>query len=207
MTPWNDFQRDILVEVPGCPDPVIERALLRTAQEFFEVTSLWTVWLDNSMTLPGVVDYDIELPTDAELVRIERATLDGRPIDITTPESLPDDWKTYEGSGLSDCIFTRDLFTLTVLPRARASLLLRVEAVLRPSDKAQGIEDFLFRRFNAAIALGAKARLMSMANTPWSQPNEGARFEAMFREEMNSLHFRRMRGFSSARPRRPIQNF
>ena len=207
ITPWSQFFRDILPEVPGCPDPVIEHALLRAAQEFFERTALWTAWLDNTMTLPGIVDYDIELPKDAELVRIERATLDGRDIDITTPESLPSDWQTYQGAGLSDCIFTRDLFTLTVLPRARARSLLRVEAIVKPSDKATGVEDFLFRRFNETIAIGAKSRLMLMADKPWSKPNEGLRFEAMFNAEVQSLHFRRLRGFSSARPRRAIKTF
>jgi hypothetical protein len=207
ITPWSQFFRDILPETPGCPDPVIEHALLRAAQEFFERTALWTVWLDNVRTIPSVQDYDIELEPNSELVRLVRATLDGRDIDITTPEALPSDWQTYQGAGLSECIFTRDLFTITVLPRASRALLLRVEAVLKPSDKATGIEDYLFRRFNEAIANGAKGRLLLMANKPWTSQNEGLRFEGLFKSEMRSLHFRRMRAFSSARPRRPVQTF
>lgn len=206
MKAWDQFLRDIRLDVPGCPEPVAEHAALRAAQEFFERTGAWKVWLEPIRTQPGVMEYDIELERGSELVRIERATLAGRPADITTPDALPDDWKTSQ-AGISDCICTSDRKTLIVLPVPTAVVVLQVEATLKPSNRAEGIEDYLYDLYVESIAFGAKARLMQQPAKPYSNPALAGVYEGRFISAMATLGIQKMRGFSSANRRSRIKTF
>ena len=126
MKTWEQFFPDLLPEVTGCPEPVAEHALLRAAQEFFETTKVWRVWTDDIATVVDVIDYDINLPTKSELVRLERATLDGHAILITTADELPIEW-TSNNACVRTCIHTIDRRTVTLLPKPSAAGVLKIE--------------------------------------------------------------------------------
>lgn len=206
MKVWSQFFSDILIDVPGCPDPTVERGLLRAAQAFCIGTQVWKLWLENITTQANVTEYDFELEPKSELVKLERATLDGRSLLITTPQSLPDDWRT-NSAGLADCIFTSDRKTLTLLPTKVAGLVLRVEAVLKPSNSATGVEDFIFDQYGEVIAMGALARLLQQSNTPYSNPAKGLALDERFKESIAAVGFQHWRAFSSARPRSRLSTF
>lgn len=205
MKAWSQFFRDVLPDVMGCPEPSMELALLRAAREFFAGAHVWTVWLDNTMKIAGITEYDIELERNCELVKVLRATLGDRRIDITTPDSLPDDWQ-INPTARAECIFTSDGKTITLLP-SNATGLLRVQAVLKPSNAAVGIEDYLFDRYVEPIATGAKARLMLQPGKPYSNPAYGSVLDGQFRDAISGILIQRFRAFSKAFPRARIQTY
>lgn len=205
MKAWSQFFPDVLPEVPGCPDPMLERALLRSAQDFCAGAHVWRVWLDTITTIASVTEYDIELAAHSELVKLERAAMDGRPLPVITPEMLPDDWHT--SASARNGVFTHDRKTLTLTTSPAAGLALRVEATLKPSNNATGVEDFLFDQYVDQIAMGALARLMQKSAMPWSNPAKGLELERQFEQAIAGINFQRWRAFSSALPRAAARTF
>lgn len=205
MKTWDQFLRDVLPDVPGCPEPVAEHAIMRAAQEFCAGAMVWTVWLDNVTTRADATEYDIELEPASDLAQLMRATLDGRDIDITTAASLPSDWKTNT-AGISTCLHTQDRKTMILLPAQAAGMILRVEAALKPADDAQGVEDHVFE-YVETIAMGAKARLMKQADKPYTNPTLALVHESDFKLAINRVGLKAMRGFSGAMPRGRAKTF
>lgn len=152
MKPWSDFFPDVLPSIePGLPDPMVERQVRRAAQEFCRRTRAWFVSLDAVRTIAGQKSYDIEFPGQAELVRIERATLAGNRLAI---------WRDDE-DGVGQYVFTDDGKTihLNIEPEDGADLVLNVS--LKPSDTSTGVEDAIFDRYSDLIAMEAISRLAS----------------------------------------------
>jgi hypothetical protein len=203
---WADFLPDVLVHVPGCPDPVAEHALLRAAQEFFETTRLWMEWLREQYTVAGLMDYPRVLPNQADLVRLERATLNGRQIEVRSEEDLPADWQTYPQTVCTG-VHTTDRETLYLVPSTQDGQVLLVQASLKPSDDATGVEDHLFAHHAKHIACGAVAALKYHAEKTYSDPANAIVYRAKFEDAMNTVEFQRRRGYTSARPRRQIKTF
>ena len=206
MKAWSQFFPDILAEVPGCPDSMLERALLRASQEFCAGTMAWKVWLSDTVTVLNTVEYDIEFESNSELIRLERATLDGRPLQMATADDLPNDWMTNSAS-IAPCVFTNDRKTLALLPPPAANLVLRVEASLKPANNAAGVEDFLFDNYVDTIAMGAMAKLMQKSNVPFSNPAKGMELDRQFTYELARIGFQKDRGFSSHMSRAKVRTF
>lgn len=206
MKAWSEFLKDVLVHVPGCPEPVAEHAIKRAAQEYFETTRVWKCWLIDITTSDSATDYPMFLPSKTELVRLERATLNGRPIRVRSEEQLPAEWRTYTQS-IEDGVHTSDLRTLILLPAQAAGLVLKVEASIRPDQSATGVEDQFFGRAVLPIAMGAVAALKEHQDKTYSDPNGALTWHAKFLGAMGVEDLQRMRGYSSMRPRRRIQTF
>lgn len=206
MKAWSSFYPDVLPEVPGFVIPLVDIALRRAAQEFFATTGAWRLWLDDVTTEEDRTEYDIELEANSELVKLLRATLEGRPIRTVLEDELPADWKTTT-AGMADCVFTQDQRNLVLLPAQEADLVLKVEATLRPSDAATGIQDAYFAQYSRDIANGALAYLLAQLHKPYSNPAQAQRYQVLFDGAMAVADLRRMRGHSGAMPRARVQYF
>lgn len=200
MKTWDKFFLDVMPDVPGCPEPIAEHAIKRAAQEFFESTRVWRVWMDDITTALNNSEYDIGLPRNSELVRIERATLAGREIELATADCLPADWKT-NSSSLPASIHTVDRKTVTLLPAPKAISVMLIEVTLKPGSSAAGIDDFLFDQYAETIAIGAKARLMKQPGKPYTNLNDAMLLAAEFKQAMATIGVVEMRGSSSHRAR------
>lgn len=147
MKPWSAFLRDVRPSAPSTPEPVLEHAILRAAQDFCQRTRAWVVELDPTTTSVNMAEYDIELPTGSELVRIESATLNGHPYSV---------WKRGDRSR-SRYVFTPDGRTLRFSEPMAEGQSLVLTCSLKPGEGAKGIDDIVFARYVAVIALGAVA--------------------------------------------------
>jgi hypothetical protein len=203
---WAQFLPDVLVHVPGCPDPVAEHALLRAAQEFFETTRVWKLWLTDTLTVADQTEYFLFLEPKSELVRLERATLAGRTIVVRSEDELPADWMTSPQC-VETGVHTPDQKALILLPAQAADQVLKVEASIKPANDATGIEDYLFDQYVKQIAAGAVAALKEHAEKTYTDPVGASTWRSTFNGHMVGTEFRRHRGFSSARPRRQIKTF
>lgn len=205
MKSWDSFYPDVLPSVIGCPDQVMNQALLRAAQEFFRRTNVWTLWLDTIRTAAHA-EYDIPLESKTELVKLQRATLQGRPLTVTTPEALPADWQTSP-SGLRSCVFTRDRKVLTLLPITSTNEFLRIEASLQPSNSATGISDEFFDLYVEAIAHGALARIQRLPSAGFYNLQAAMDSDQLFKQAIGTVAIQQFRAFSSAAPRQKIKTF
>jgi hypothetical protein len=211
MKAWDQFLKDVRPFVPGCPEVVAEHAVLRAAQEFFEATRVWKTWLpdmDTSLDASGtgVMEYPLLLEANSELVRIECATLEGRELPVLSEDELPIDWKTYP-SQAPDSIHTTDRETLVLLPPPADAQTLKVQVSLKPAESATGIENHLFDQYVKKIAAGAVAILKEHEKASYSDPAGAQVWRGKFEGFIAEVDFQRFRGFSSARPRRPIKTF
>lgn len=205
MKAWSAFYADVLPSVIGCPSPVMDHNLRRAAQDFFQRCHVWTQWLDTLKTA-GVAEYDIPLESQSELVKLQRATLNGRQIAVHTPESLPADWQTSPNSVRSG-LFTRDLKTLVLFPPTSRAEVLRIEATLKPANDAAGVRDDFYDLYVEVIANGAKARIKRLSGTDFYNPAQAQECDEMVKEAIGRLSIQRFRAFSSAAPRQKIKTF
>jgi hypothetical protein len=210
MKTWDQFYRDVLPHVPGCPEPMADHALLRTAQQFFTTTRVNQVTFDPITIRPNLTSYDMPLPPKVEIVRLEHALLNGREIAITTAESMPLDWRTTQ-QGIEDCVFTEDRRSVTVLPLRPSmdpgSYILILLASMRPSDKADGIDDKFFALYSEIIAGGALARLMAQPKKSYTDQGEAQILRDKFVNAMSVTSIKRWRGFSKQMPRAPFKTY
>jgi hypothetical protein len=160
MAVWSDFHPHALVFVPGCPDPLLEQELRGAAIEFFRRTRAWRQWLDEITTTAGVRQYPIVLPSGSEIVRIEQATADDRPIEVQIHHAQRADPAAVQSSDYA--LASDDRRTLTILRDVAAGTRLRLQAALMPSLTAAGIPDDLFAQHVDAIVAGARYRLKRM---------------------------------------------
>ena len=202
MKTWDKFLKDVLPKVSGCPEVLAEHAIKRAAQEFFDTTRVWRLWLPAITTADQITDYALPLESRAELVRLETATLDGCEINVLAAEDLPRDWKTYPDT-MAACVHTTDRKTIVLLPRPAADRTLLVEASMRPAEDSLGIEDDLFSLFVLPIAHGAIAILKEDIGTSYADAGGATYWRGQFNDAMVSHEFRRSQGYSSQRrPRR-----
>jgi hypothetical protein len=213
MKNWDNFYRDIMPHVTGCPEPMADFAILRAAQEFFKTTKVQKVQLDPITVRPDLIQYDIPLPPRVTIVQLESASTNGLDTTITTREALQrlfPDWQS-QPQGIDDCIFTVDRKTIFVLPLKPAlvvnSTKLVITASLSPSEKAEGIEDEFFELYNEIIANGALGRLMSQPKKPYSDPAEGMRLNDKFQHDMSVVCLKLFRGNSKTLPRRQYKTY
>ncbi len=206
MKTWDQFLKDVLPHVPGCPEPAAEHAILRAAQEFFGTARVWRAWLPEITTVADQTEYFLMLEAKTELVRLERATLDTRPLRVWTEETLPCDWKVYP-QGADEGVFTPDGRSLFLLPGQLADKALAVEASMKPSNSAVGVEDRFFDRYAAQIATGAVAALKAHADKSYTDLTGAAVWRGTFESLMGTTDLQRARGISSARPRPRVRTF
>lgn len=196
MKAFDLFFPDVLPDAPGVTEPIAEHALLRAAQRFCQLTRAWRVVLDPTTTIAGIDEYDLELPRDTELVRIESAKLGGNDVEVATKDNA---------SRLREYVFCPDGQLLYVNPVPAGSTVIQITATLMPGNGAIGIEDFLYDRYVSVIAAGAVAKLMQQPMKPYSSA-EGiprwAAFEARCASIRNSL----WRGLANNSPR-AVANF
>lgn len=180
MKTWDRFLKDVRPWAPGTPAPVAEHAVLRAAQDFFEMTRAWVMELDAITTEEGVLSYDIELPKNTEIVRIESATVGTEGIPVW--RSGPNRHRRY--------VSTRDRSTVQFSQPPAAGAELVLTCSVRPGESAIGIEDHLFAAYARDIAKGAVAEVLNDA---------GRRL--MFEDRCSTIAYQVWKGSSSATPR------
>lgn len=181
MTPWESFYPDVLPYVPkGTPDPLVTWQLRRAAQSFCRSTRAWRTTLDAVSTAAGQLEYDIEFPPGAELVRVESASLGDQPLTV---------WRSI-ADGQGQFVATRDGKTAVLSQQVAEGLPLVLTVTLTPSDTASGIESDIFDRYSELIANEALARITG----------DGARHER-FLSDCATLRVDLWRGTAATQPR------
>ncbi len=140
-------------------------------------------------------------PDTAAIHEIEFAEINGRkltPVQFSTIDGT--------GAGQADYITQTAPGEVRVVPFEPGTL--KVSVFLKPLtasqygtdaarplfDRYNVVPDFLVDMHGHTIAAGALAKLLSIRNEPWSDAKEALRYEARFREKLDSAFRWNMRG-------------
>lgn len=182
LTAFHPF---VATEVIGCPDPTINQALLLTAIEFCRETKAWTEIQEPIPLEGGAFEYEMDAPTGALVQTVRDVWIGSRrltPITMAGLQNVMPDWATAQGSEPSHYSMAGELPLLRVypIPANTTGQALVVRASYVPKTNATTLPDFLGQRHIEGVASGAKARLMAMPGTPWSNPELASYYRAMY---------------------------
>lgn len=179
MATWDLWFPDVVIHAMAAPDPLVRQALCRASREFFRKSRAWAEWLEANQTMAGTsVEYDFELPSQSELLTIERATLDGNPLGVDSFRQRASDW-TQEVPG-DKALVSRDLVSFYLAGEYAAGSTVQAFVTLIPTLTATGIPDHLANRHMEAIAEGAKAILLMTPDTAFYKPDLAGVARSMF---------------------------
>jgi len=199
MALWSEFHPHLFVSVMGCSIPLADHEIRNAAIDFLTRTRAWCVWLDPITTVADVREYDFELPSNSDVVRVERATVGGNPVTVSSyRSSITNPATSASGSGE---LYTVDTKTFVLTDSYSAGQSLEIQASLRPSRTATGIENFLFDQFYLNILEGAKARLLSLSGTPFYNPQLAQDCKVAFEDAIVNKKLHDWRGNTATRRR------
>lgn len=203
MKLWSEFMPEVLTYAVGCPTPLAEAKLRQAAIEFFARTRAWVEWLDPATSIAGLVEYDFDIPTGSDVARVERATLDGEPIEIVSYRSADHDWSRVDlpNQGL----VSRDLTTFRLGTAVVAGLALQVQVTLTPSRTSVGIPDDLYDKYVDDIVHGARYRVLMTPDTPFYKPDLAGIEKSLFDAAVDVNAVAAWRGFTANTPRASVK--
>lgn len=146
MLPWNDdlFLNEMRPYLPGCPVPVMARAVLDSARKFFERAKAWR-HKTQVETVAGTDVYPLDLPAQAEAAHLLKTSfLD---VWLRRPDEL---------------VFTN--------PPANGGFLVCLNLACIPSRDSEGMNEAFAGQWLEGIVAGAMAKLMMEPNFEWSNP-------------------------------------
>jgi hypothetical protein len=168
----------VLTEVIGCPDPTVRAITGLVVSEFCQKTLAWTEEQDLVPLVNGVIDYELDTPSQAYVVTIRDVWLGGRRLQPKSMAQVQDSLPDWQTSASSDPIFynqsaDRGSIRVFPIPANVTTQALRIRAAFAPNIASSSAPDFLGQRYMDVIASGIKARLMLMPGAPWSNPEVG----------------------------------
>lgn len=196
MTPWKNFYPDVLTHAPGCPQPVMDQALLRAARDFCRQTRAWRATLDPIDLVAGESEYDLPLPNDGDVLRLEDwADISGDRVQLLSSQ--------HTSFQCGRAVFTVTGRTVTVYPTPAgdAPQVLTLNVSMVPSNSAAGVPDDIYGDYVETIALKAASMLQNQPAKPYTNPGAAGTNAAMYQAEVDSLKVRLWRGRTNSRPR------
>lgn len=202
-TTWDAWMPDVMVHATTAPDPLARQALCRAAREFFQRTRSWMVWLDPIVSEAGSgVEYSLDLPPQSNVVRIERATRNGNPLDVTSFREKHYDWMTERGG--EQALVSSDLITFVLNGDFPRGDRMQVQVSLTPSLRAAGVPSSLASVNFEAIAEGAKAILLLIPGTGFYQPELAVLSRRTFDQKISEASIAAYRGHTNHIPRASV---
>lgn len=183
MRPLEDFFPKVLRYAPGVAEPALEDALREAAIMVCEKTRCWR----EAQTFDTIGDEAeiVCVPPDAAIFEIDEAWFEGKRLARMAFDAInPQDWPEYQPGVIPpDGIMPVAVSqvtpgTITVVPGARGKLTLAL--FLKPATDAQMLADVLFDRFATLVADGAAARLLTIPNTQYFNPQLAQALAANF---------------------------
>lgn len=183
MASWENWMPELVLAAPKAPVPLIHLALNRAARSFLKATRAWQEWLEPmDVTGEAFKEYTFELPQGAELLRLERATLNGRPLEVVNARDLPADPWQHELRGKAYLV-TTNLREFTV--RTGGVGHLQGYASLMPSLRGNSVPDEVASLYHEAIRDGAKAELLNTEGTDYYKPDQAGVALALFQRAID----------------------
>lgn len=206
MKPLSVFYSRIKPFVATCPEPTIDQALLDASIRFCEDSKVIHEVGEAFTTVATVGAYEVESPTDQRVTSIRQVWCDGIPIAPLMGDTSPAALTTtgtptnYYGTRVGS------EFLLQLYPIPDKACSITVDAAFCPTRSATQVEDDLFDLWAEAIINGALARIMSIPDQPYSNPERASgaamSFNGLSARAKREAAFNRVEGSTTVRPRR-----
>ncbi|NCV89276.1 MAG: hypothetical protein EBW19_03625 [Betaproteobacteria bacterium] len=191
MAIWSDFHSDVAHHVPGCPNPLLDQALCRSAAAFFRRAKVWTVWLEPITMAGSLQTYELEPPEDTDIVTIQKATLNGHELPVAAFRLLGKNPETQSQTMRERALISTDRSTVSVLLAQPAKTKLEIQVVITVSQDAKGLPDLHATFYREPIVTGALHRLLRVPgpfyNAQAAKEALQAYEEALAREQTQSF--------------------
>lgn len=186
-----------LPELPGVPAPMLDAYINRAWFEFAKDSLCWNEWQDVGLQ-DGVDIYQLSAPIGAAVHLVIDAQQGSNVLVARGPEQLlMYDAAFYERRGSPNGYSLSLDKELVVYPRPQAediALPVRVHVAFVPTLAATTMPDQFAEKYVDALSAGAKARLMSMAGQPWSNPQMAVMYSGIFDAGVTEAVVERMKG-------------
>jgi hypothetical protein len=180
----------VLPSVLGCPDPTLLQAI-RSACVDFCTTTLMVQELVPLSVATGSQDYEVDVPSQMQLVKVLGVFLEDTWLEPVSVESvrkgvaLRGDVGSAQASHSTPTAYfqktpTTPEISLYPLPIVDITEGLTVRAAFAPTRSATSVDNTLYDHWVEAIAAGALSRLMALPGQPYTNPAEAAAMRAQF---------------------------
>lgn len=188
MIELEELLPDVMVHCPAAPEPLAIRFLREAAMELCEASLSWRISDTLRVTTP---ECEAVLTTqDAQIIRIEAAILDDRPLDPVTVswlDSRDPGWERRytDNSAAARYVVQTAWNTITVVPRQTGDLAVRL--TLKPSKDALTLPRAIVDRWHDALAGAAAAKCLLTNNAEIANPQLGAALWSQWAKQIDDI--------------------
>lgn len=215
MTDLDDFMPEAMVYAPNAPEPLVQRCLREAATRFCERTRLWRSTA--TIVTNGQQAEIIPPPADGQVYEVLSCSIfdswiddedddgdDGGDNDNdetieTCTESRPlwpksldwlskhrPDWRVETVSaGVARWYVCPDFGLIQPVPRTMGNLF--VEFAVKPTAAATTLPDFMFNMYAEVIGIGAAAKILSVPDKSFANPDLAVALASMFDRRLGGL--------------------
>jgi len=176
---------DVLPQVMGCPDTLVENNIRSAAIEFCEKAEVYRTELDPITAVAEKYEYDFDAPSGTVVHRIEWMTYEGGDLEPLTSSLLEQrlpEWRDRTGKPTYYVQQSSEAFYIAPTPASNASLAIRVKAVLKPTHTSSACDNDVMNNYRDAIVNGALFRLLRMPNKDWTDLSAAGVYGSLFNE-------------------------
>ena len=171
MIPMREIIPEIILDVPGCPNPIIERAFRNTLMDFTRRGECWIFRQDYAVTLENFSEVKLTIPEHTRIIKVLSANMDGR-ILVPASEKVLDnqvpDWRDHSGEPRAFFEMPPNTLRLWPTPVRETVGELQMTLALMPTRAANFVDEDLVDNWLEGLTAGVQARLMDMPDKPWT---------------------------------------
>jgi len=184
---FADMTRYIERHASGCPVPTITNALRDAAIELCNDAECWKKEL-TPLYLRKQSEYILKMPDNTELMRIERMEHMGEPVlpkskdwlDKNYPawREAQSNWAHYYYLKFNDK--SQPVVRLVPYPPETIQDRLYIDVIIKPTDSATEIDDFIATRYRKALEYGALGEVLMMKDKLWTDAERALLYQEKF---------------------------
>lgn len=186
MKSLDYFLPNIRMYAPGVADPTAFFAARQAAIEFCERTRLWK--FEDSFIIAADDNEALLSPPNSVVHEIENVWFNGSKLEAKTNKQLDDllpAWRSgdVKPTGTPSYVTQTEPNTIILMPLGAGTV--KLSLILKPSQDAVEVPDFLADQHRETIAFGALARILLIPNQSFSNPEMGGAFGSAFSQRMD----------------------
>ena len=194
---FDTLVQSLVISVPTCPFPVIEKHVRENAILVCERTLAWR-YLQPPITLsPGLYDYPYENPPQSEVHAFLTVTVNGYPVRPVTIEEMlglypnwPENAFSHMGTPRYVTQIDVDNFAVAPTPNRGTRYDISMILALKPLRDATGMEESALDDLEDVISHGALRDLLILPGKPWSDRELASYHAQQFNLKINERRAR-----------------
>jgi hypothetical protein len=176
----SDLRPLIRIQVPGCPDPVIDMVAVESTRQLCRSTNVWRYTLESADLSKEGKSVVMSPPEDTEILTV--FAVEYGDVGVLTPRTAAQlsravpTWREDSGDPTSYVYTLPYTLRLVPWPTTLSMSDLTVTVSLMPTVGVTSIDDRLAVPYSEVIRTATIGQLMLMPNKPWSNPRNGAAY-------------------------------